>query len=126
MRAPVHTARRAAVGALLAACAAALTAAPSASAQVHYSDRYHQLLDRYVSVEANWAPIRGVYGERPECALAQQRGEPVACPQTIVIINPDGSLGNGWATDPTAPDGWREPEWQDCMWPDGQLTWLCG
>jgi hypothetical protein len=114
------------MGALLAAAAAALSTTPAAAAEVHYTDRYWQLLDRYAGVEATWAPIRGVYGESPECALAQQRGEPVACGQAIVILNPDGSFGSGWAADPAAPDGSRQPEWQDCMWPDGQLAWLCG
>ena len=112
------------------ACAAALAgagvAAPAASAQVTYSPLYWQLLDKYASVEADWAPMRGVYGESPECALAQQRGEPIACGQTIVIMNPDGSLGAaGWVDDPAAPNGWRAATWDDCLDPDGQMAWLC-
>ena len=106
-----------AIASLIAALAAATVVAPAASADVTYSPVYWQLLDKYASVEANWAPIRGVYGEPPECALAQQRGEPILCGQTIVIMNPDASFGAGWEDDPAAPNGWREATWEDCLDP---------
>jgi hypothetical protein len=99
--------------------------APAASAAVNYSPLYWDLLDRYASVEATWAPIRGVYGTSPECALAQQQGEPVGCGEMIVIMNPDGSFGGGWVEDPAAPDGWRQMLWTDCITdPDLWLCWM--
>jgi hypothetical protein len=115
----------------IAGCATALVAgvaAPAASAEVTYGPLYWQLLDRYASVEATWAPIRGVYGTDPECALAQQRGEPVGCGGLIVIMNPDGSFGWGWVEDRSARDGWREMTWSDCpAWDafDDPSWWLC-
>jgi hypothetical protein len=115
--------------ALTAACVAALigagTAVPAASAEVIYSPLYWQLLDKYASVEATWAPIRGVYGEDPECALAQQQGQPIACGQVIVIMNPDGSFGDGWVDDPAAPNGWRAMTADDCLDPESPMAWLC-
>jgi hypothetical protein len=104
-------------------------AAPTASAAINYSPLYWQLLDRYASVELT-APIRGVYPTVPECALAQQRGKPIACGDMIVIMNPDGTLGAGWVEDAVAPDGWRQLSWSDCddvAWEDVEnpTYWLC-
>ena len=82
------------------------------------------MLDKYASVEADWAPIRGVYGQDPECSLAQQRGEPIGCGQMVVIMNPDGSFGAGWEDDPAAPNGWREATWEDCLDPYSQTVSL--
>jgi hypothetical protein len=81
------------------------------------------LLAKYASVEATWAPIRGVYGIDPECALRQEQGEPIACGQVVVIMNPDGTFGTGWVEDPAAPDGWRQILSTDCT-TDSDL-WLC-
>ena len=118
--------RKPAIAGVIATLAAATLVAPAASAEVTYTPLYWQLLDRYASVEANWAPIRGVYAEDPECVLAQQQGGPIACGQIIVIMNPDGSLGAaGWLDDPAATDGWRAATWDDCLDPDGQVAWLC-
>jgi hypothetical protein len=117
--------RKFAIAACVAALVGAGVAAPAASAEVTYSPLYWQLLDKYASVEATWAPIRGVYGQDPECSLAQQRGEPIGCGQVIVIMNPDGSFGIGWVDDPAAPNGWRAATWEDCLDPDGQMAWLC-
>jgi hypothetical protein len=121
---------RLALAACIAGLALAGVAAPTASATVTYSPLYWQLLDRYASVEATWAPIRGVYPNAPECALAQQRGEPIACGEMIVIMNPDGTLGGGWVEDASAPDGWRPMTWSDCSdvaWDDfyDPIYWLC-
>jgi hypothetical protein len=106
------------------ALAGATVEAPSASAAVTYSPLYWELLDRYASVEATWAPIRGVYGTSPECALAQQQGEPIACGDMLVIMNPDATFGHtGWIEDSAAPDGWRPINWTDCIAnPD---LWAC-
>jgi hypothetical protein len=106
-----------AIAACVTALIAAGVAAPAASAEVTYSPLYRELLERYASVEADWAPIRGVYGQDPECSLAQQRGEPIGCGQIVVIMNPDGSFGAGWEDDPAAPNGWREATSEDCMDP---------
>jgi hypothetical protein len=104
---------------------ASVLTAPPAAADVTYSPLYAELLARYASVEASWAPIRGVYGTSPECALAQQQGEPVACGDMIVIMNPDGTFGTGWVEDPAAPDGWRQMIWTDCITdPDLWLCWM--
>jgi hypothetical protein len=106
------------------ALAGATVEAPSASAAVTYSPLYWELLDRYASVEATWAPIRAVYGTSPECALAQQQGEPIACGDMLVIMNPDATFGHsGWIEDSAAPDGWRPIDWTDCIAnPD---LWAC-
>jgi hypothetical protein len=109
--------RKSAIASLIAALAAATVLAPAASAEVTHSPVYWQLLDKYASVEANWAPIRGVYGQDPECSLAQQRDPSVGCGQMVVIMNPDGSFGAGWEDDPAAPNGWREATWEDCLDP---------
>jgi hypothetical protein len=119
--------RKFAIAASIAALAST-TIAPAASAEVSYSPRYWELLDKYASVEVTWAPIRGVYPTTPECALAQQEGEPVGCGGLIVIMNPDGTLGTGWIDDPAAPGGWREMTWSDCpAWDrfDDPYWWLC-
>jgi hypothetical protein len=116
--------RTVAIAASIAALFGAGLAAPTASAAVNYSPLYWQLLDRYASVEATWAPIRGVYGTSPECALAQQQGEPIACGDIIVIMNPDASFGqSGWIEDSGAADGWRPIDWTDCI-TDPDL-WAC-
>jgi hypothetical protein len=120
--------RKCAIAACVATLAAAGVAAPTASAEVTYSPLYWQLLDKYASVEANWAPIRGVYGTDPECALAQQRGESIGCGGLIAIMNPDGTFGGGWVDDPSAPDGWREMTVSDCPAVDSfedPYWWLC-
>jgi hypothetical protein len=114
----------------IAGCATLLAgaAAPAASAEVSYSPRYWELLDRYASVEATWAPIRGVYGTDPECALAQQQGESIGCGGLIAIMNPDGTFGSGWVDDPFTPDGWREMTVSDCPAVDSfddPYWWLC-
>jgi hypothetical protein len=117
--------RKFAIAASVLAVVAVSGAAPSASAAVNYSPLYWELLDRYASVEATWAPIRGVYGTSPECALAQQRGEPVACGEIIAIMSPDGTFGAGWVDDAAAPDGWRGMLWTDCITdPDLWLCWI--
>jgi hypothetical protein len=121
--------RRLALAGSIAALVAASVAAPAASAAVNYSPLYWELLDRYASVELT-APIRGVYPTVPECALAQQQGEPIACGDMIVIMNPDGTLGGGWVEDAAAPDGWRPVGWNDCDsvgWEDvdNPIYWLC-
>jgi hypothetical protein len=116
--------RKLAIAAGVAALVATAVAAPAASAEVTYSPLYWQLLDKYASVEADWAPIRGVYGQDPECSLAQQRGEPIGCGQLVVIMNPDGSFGAGWEDDPAAPNGWREATWEDCLDPYSQTVSL--
>ena len=117
----------------IAGCAAALVAgvaAPVASAEVDYSPRYWELLDRYASVEITWAPIRGAYETNPECALRQQQGEPTGCQQMMAIMTPDASFGGMWIANPAAPDGWRlltesdcpafddfdHPDWWPCYW----------
>jgi hypothetical protein len=82
---------------------------------VSYNPLYWELLERYASVEATWAPIRGVYGSSPECLLLQQQGEPVACGDMIVILLPDATFGAGWIEDPAAPGGWRVPSDSECM-----------
>jgi hypothetical protein len=121
-----HLARLACVVGLI---GATVVAPSGASAAVTYSPLYWELLDRYASVELT-APIRGVYPSVPECALAQQQGEPIACGDMIVILNPDGSLGGGWVEDAAAPDGWRPMSWSDCDavgWEDvdDPIWWLC-
>jgi hypothetical protein len=121
--------RKFAIAASIAAMVAASVAAPTASAAVSYSPLYWELLDRYASVELT-APIRGVYPTVPECALAQQQGEPIACGDVIVIMNPDGTRGAGWIEDAAAPDGWRQMTWSDCddvAWEDVEnpIYWLC-
>jgi hypothetical protein len=128
MRAPTRAVAIAMTSAAL--LVGANVAAPAASAEVNYSPLYWQLLDRYASVEITTAPIRGVYPTVPECALAQQQGEPIACGDMIVIMNPDGTLGAGWVEDASAPDGWRQVSWSDCDnvgWEDvdDPIYWLC-
>ena len=105
-------------------------ASATASAQVTYSPRYWELLDRYASVEITWAPIRGAYATNPECALRQQQGEPIGCQQVMAIMTPDANFGGMWVADPAAPDGWRpladsdcpglddfeHPDWWPCYW----------
>ena len=110
--------------ALVVGIVASGVAASSASAEVVYSPLYWQLLDKYASVEATWAPIRGVYGQDPECSLAQQRSEAIGCGQMVVIMNPDGNLGAGWEDDPAAPNGWRDATWEDCLDPYSQTVSL--
>jgi hypothetical protein len=105
------------LGGLLMFAGAGPTAAPVSAtpAEVNYSALYWELLDRYASVEATWATIRGVYGSDPECLLLQQQGEPVGCGQIIAVLLPDATFGGGWIEDPAAPDGWREPSGSECM-----------
>jgi hypothetical protein len=126
----IHRSRRLAVIASVIGLLAAGVAAPAASAEVNYSPRYWELLDRYASVEITWAPIRGAYTTNPECALRQQQGEPIGCQQVMAIMTPDGSFGGMWIADPAAPDGWRtltdsdcptfddfeHPGWWSCYW----------
>jgi hypothetical protein len=116
--------RKLAIAACVVAMVGTIVSAPTASAEVTYSPLYWQLLDKYASVEATWATMRGVYGEDPECALRQQQGEPIGCGQVIVIMNPDGSFGAGWEDDPAAPNGWREATWEDCLDPYSQTASL--
>ena len=102
---------------MIASCAATLAAgaaAPAASAEVTYSPRYWELLDRYASVEITWAPIRGAYATNPECALRQQQGELIGCQQLMAIMTPDATFGGMWIDDPAAPDGWRPLADSDC------------
>jgi len=119
-----QTRRKVAVAACVVVLVGTIVAAPRASADVTYSPLYWQLLDKYASVEATWAPIRGVYGQDPECSLAQQRSEAIGCGQVVVILNPDGSFGAGWEDDPAAPNGWREATWEDCLDPYSQTVSL--
>ena len=99
-------------------------------ADVTYSPRYWELLERYASVEIPWAPVRGAYPVHPECTLRQQQGEAIGCQQVMVIMTPDASLGGMWVADTAAPDGWRpltdsdcpalddfdDPGWWRCYW----------
>jgi hypothetical protein len=106
---------------------AAAVAAPAA-AEVSYSARYWELLDRYANVEITWAPIRGAYAVHPECALRQQQGQPIGCQQVMVIMTPDASFGGMWVADSSAPDGWRPLEESDCPASDDfehPDWWLC-
>jgi hypothetical protein len=116
------------IAALAAATAATGMTASAASAEISYSAQYWEQLGRFASVEATWAPIRGVYATDPECALRQLHGEPIGCGGLIVIMNPDGSFGSGWIPDPSAPGGWRALGWNDCpSWNDvdDPSWWLC-
>ena len=105
--------RKFAIAASIAALVSTALAA-TASAEVRYSPRYWELLDRYASVEITWAPIRGAYVTNPECALRQQQGEPVGCQQVMAIMTPDATFGGMWIDDPAAPDGWRPLADSDC------------
>lgn len=121
--------KTAATTALLAATLFASNAAASpAWADVTYSPLYWELLHRYASVESDWAPIRGVYGSNPECLLALQQGAIGGCTDSIVILNPDGTLGtSGWVEDPAALNGWRPTDCGTIAWDDIDHPnwWLC-
>jgi hypothetical protein len=50
----------------------------------------------------------GEYPEPPFCMKAVAEGEPLACPQAISYLYPDGTLGEApWVLDADDPKGWR-------------------
>ena len=69
-----------------------------------YSERFWELQADYERFEIG----TGVYPYDPECMEAWERGESIGCPDVIVFLYPDGTLGSShWVVDPSAPGGWR-------------------